>query len=97
MEPGELKEMMKKIRDIEQAMGSGSKSGPRPEELEMAEKGRRSLHAKVKINEGQKITDSMLCVKRPGLGIPPLHRDQVIGRTAQRDIAEDEWITWEMI
>jgi sialic acid synthase SpsE len=97
MEPQELTEMMKKMRDIEAGFGDGLKNGPRTEELEMAEKGRRSLHARVGIVAGQKITDDMLVVKRPGLGIPPFFRDQIVGRTALRDIEADEWITWDMV
>jgi sialic acid synthase SpsE len=97
MEADEFNEMMKKIRDIELAIGDGIKNGPRPEEEEMAEKGRRSLHAAISISAGQEITSDMLNVKRPGLGIPPFLRDQIIGRIARRDIEADEWMTWDMV
>jgi sialic acid synthase SpsE len=63
----------------------------------MAEKGRRSLHARVAIAAGEVITDDKLVVKRPGLGIPPMMKPQVIGRVARLDIEQDQWITWEMI
>ncbi len=63
----------------------------------MAEKGRRRLHARVEIASGQEITQDMLTVKRPGLGISPSLRKHVIGRTANRVIEADEWITWDMI
>lgn len=97
MEPEELSEMMRKIREIEAGFGDGIKNGPRPEELEMAEKGRRSLHARVAIMAGQIISDNMIVVKRPGLGISPSFREQIVGRTALRDIEPDEWITWDMV
>ena len=97
IEPQELAEMMRKIRDVEASMGDGIKNGPRPEEQEMAEKGRRSLHACVKIAEGQTISADMLKVKRPGLGISPALREQVIGRKARRNIEADEWISWDMV
>ena len=80
-----------------QSCGDGIKNGPRPEEREMAEKGRRSLHASIAIAAGQAITHDMLVAKRPGLGIPLFLRDQVAGRTARRDIEADEWITWDMV
>lgn len=95
--PSELTEMMKRLREVESALGNGSKNGPRPEEREMFDKGRRSLHAKMPIKAGETITIEKLCIKRPGLGIPPYLRDQVIGRPARRDIEADEWLTWEMI
>lgn len=97
MEPHELKEMMRKIREIEAAIGDGIKNGPRLDEREMFEKGRRSLHAARTIYSGEQITEKDLVAKRPGLGISPRLWDQVVGRTANRDIAEDQWITWEYL
>lgn len=97
IEPHEMTEMMRKIREIEAAFGDGFKNGPRQEELEMAEKGRRSLHARVPIAAGQSIGADMLVAKRPGLGIPPFLKSQVVGRIARTDIDADQWITWEML
>jgi sialic acid synthase SpsE len=97
IEPSEMAELMKQIREIEEGVGDGLKNGPRQEELEMAEKGRRSLHARYPILIGQRIKADMLVAKRPGLGIPPALREQVVGRIAQRDIDADDWITWDMI
>jgi sialic acid synthase SpsE len=95
MEPRDWKEMVTKIRDIEAGMGDGLKNGPRPEELEMYEKGRRSLHASVSIKKGEVITREMLVIKRPGLGISPHFINQIIGRKAKMDIDEDSWIVWD--
>ena len=97
MEPDELATMMRRLRDVEAALGDGAKTGPRPEEREMFEKGRRSLHAACRIPRGQIITAEMLTVKRPGLGIAPHLIDIVIGREARIDIEADQWITWPMI
>ena len=97
IEPVELTDLMKKIREVEAAFGDGIKNGPRSGEIEMAEKGRRSLHASKPIAAGQIILPDMLVAKRPGLGIPPFLKAQVIGRTAQRDIDADDWITWDMV
>ena len=97
IEPDEMADLMQKIREVEAAFGDGLKNGPRAEELEMAEKGRRSLHASVSIAAGQIIRPEMLVAKRPGLGIPPFLKAQVIGRTARQDIDADDWITWDML
>lgn len=97
IEPHEMSELMNKIREIESSFGNGIKNGPCQEEIEMAEKGRRSLHARVPIISGQVIRADMLVAKRPGLGIPPFLRAQVIGRTARRNIEADDWITWDML
>jgi sialic acid synthase SpsE len=58
---------------------------------------RRSIHASIDIPRGTVITGDMLIVKRPALGIHPMHVDIVVGRIARQDIRADEWITWEML
>jgi len=97
MEPNEFKMMISNIREIENALGDGIKNGPREEELEMAEKGKRSLHAKQNIKKGDSITNEMLAIKRPGLGLSHSFRKIIIGRKAICDIEKDQWITWNMI
>ncbi|MBV5265061.1 N-acetylneuraminate synthase family protein [Pinisolibacter sp. B13] len=97
MEPHEFAEMMRRIREIESAIGDGAKTGPRPEEMEMAEKGRRSLHARDDIPAGTRLTADMLVVKRPGHGIPVHLRDHLVGRTTRVEIPRDAWVTWDMV
>lgn len=96
LEPNELKAMVKGIREVEESLGSSVKQMLKEEE-EMARLGRRSIIAKVNIPKGAKITESMLIIKRPGLGIPPKFVDIVVGRTAKQDIEAEDIITWEMI
>lgn len=97
IEPDELRELVRQIREVESAMGDGRKLGPSPEEMEFYQKARRSLHASRDIKAGETITEGMLTCKRPGLGIAPKHEGIVVGRTAKIDIERDQWITWEMI
>jgi len=96
LEPKELKEMVRGIREVEQALGS-SKKKMLPEEKEMAKLARRSIIAKVDILQGTKITEDMLITKRPGWGIRPKSLHLVIGREAKKDIEKDDIITWEMV
>lgn len=97
IEPKELKELVRQIRELEAALGDGRKLGPAPEEMEFYEKARRSVHAAVDIPGGTVITREMLTVKRPGYGIRPKYLPILLGRKAQRDIEADSWITWNMI
>ena len=96
IEPGELKQMVRNIRDVEKAAGTGEKILTEYEK-EMYEKGRRSLIAKKDIVKGTKITRDMIIIKRPGYGIKPKFLDQVVGKTAIKDIEAEQWITWEDI
>lgn len=97
IEPDELKELVRQIRDVETALGDGRKLGPTIEEMEFYEKARRSVHAAVDIPAGTVITEEMLICKRPGYGVRPKLLPLLTGRRALRDIAADEWITWEMV
>ncbi len=97
LEPKELKDMIKNIRDVEAAIGDGRKLGPSEVEMEFYKICRRSIHAAKNIKKGEKITKNKLTVKRPGLGIKPKYIEMVIGRTAKIDIEEEQWITWKML
>lgn len=96
LEPEELKQMVKAIREVEESLGSPVKKMI-PAEEEMATLGRRSIIARVDIAKGTRLTEDMLIIKRPGYGIPPRFLDIVIGREAKKDIEKDDIITWEMV
>jgi sialic acid synthase SpsE len=98
IEPWELRELVRAIRDVEAALGDGTKRGPSAAEAEeMYAKARRSLVAAVAIPAGTPITRDMLTVKRPGHGIRPRFLEAVVGRTARVDIEEDEILTWDVV
>lgn len=97
IEPDELAQMIRKIREIESAIGDGVKNGPRQEELEMYQKGRRSLHVRHAVAAGDAVSWENICIKRPGYGIAPLFLEKVAGMIAKKDIPGDHWITWEDI
>ncbi|MDR1514364.1 MAG: N-acetylneuraminate synthase family protein [Synergistaceae bacterium] len=97
IEPRELAELVREIREIESALGNGMKTGPAAEELTAYGYARRSIHSLVDIKKGTVITKDMLITKRPGHGIRPKYISWVAGRRAARDITSDSWITMEML
>jgi sialic acid synthase SpsE len=97
IEPAELRELVRQVREAEAALGDGRKTGPAPEEWEMHQKARRSLVAARAIPRGTPIEREMLSIKRPGFGIKPKFLDIVVGRVAKVDIEEDTVLTWEMV
>lgn len=58
---------------------------------------RRSIVANGDIKKGTVITADMLIAKRPAHGISPVHWDDVIGKTATQNIADDALLSWEML
>lgn len=98
IEPDELGELVRHVRDVEAALGSGVKSGPSKEEsAEMYTKARRSVVAARPIPAGTVITRDMLTVKRPGHGIKPRYIDALAGRVARVDIDYDDILTWDLL
>ena len=96
LEPNELKEMVKTIRNIEKALGDGIKK-PTEDEEEIKKVARKSIVAKVDILRGTIITENMLGIKRPGTGIEPKHWDDIVGKKTKVNIIKDKIITWEII
>ena len=90
-EPYELKEMVKAIRNIEKAMGTGIKKPSSSEEKNIPI-ARKSIVAVRNIRKGEAFTGENLTIKRPGTGISPMRWDEVIGQVAQKDYEEDELI-----
>ena len=91
LEPDELAAMVKAIRNIEKAKGSGEKK-PSPSEIKNIAVARKSIVAKTAIRAGEEFTENNITVKRPGSGISPMKWFEVIGRKAVRDFEEDELI-----
>ena len=58
---------------------------------------RRSLIAKKSIPKGKIIENGDLTFKRPAFGISPRYISDIIGKSASKDIKEDDIIKWDMI
>ena len=91
LEPNELKEMVKSIRNIELALGNGIKKPSKSEEKNK-NIARKSIVALTKIKKGDLFTEDNITVKRPGNGISPMRWDEIIGKIANKDYKEDELI-----
>ncbi|MFX1500404.1 MAG: N-acetylneuraminate synthase family protein [Promethearchaeota archaeon] len=96
LEPYELKEMIKNIRETELSLGSSEKILP-DSEKNLYKLARRSLIAKRKIPKDKIIEEEDIIIKRPGYGIPPKFIKVIIGRIAKKDIEKDDIITWDLI
>jgi sialic acid synthase SpsE len=91
--PPELKEMVKAVRIVEQALGSEQKT-PMESEQEAKVVARKSIVTRVEIPAGTLLTKDMLTTKRPGTGIAPKSLAEVVGKSAQRDIPRDAILQW---
>lgn len=96
LEPGELREMVARIREVEKALGNGIKRPTKSEET-IKKAVRRSIVARAYIPKGTVIAEGMLDIKRPGTGLEPKYLKKVVGKRAKKDIKVDEPITFEKL
>ncbi len=89
LEPGEFRQLVTAIRQVEAALGSGVKA-PAPGELANVPIARRSLVAARDIRKGETFTAENLAVKRPGTGTSPMRYWEWLGRIAERDYKKDQ-------
>jgi len=95
LEPDQLAEMIRAIRNVEVSLGDGKKH-PAHREIEIAKIARRSLVAAQDINSGTMIEKDMISIKRPGTGLHPPMLNQLIGRRTRIDISAGEILTLSM-
>ena len=91
LDPTELAAMVKAVRHIEEALGSGDKTVAESERPNI-EVARKSIVAARDISAGETFTEDNITVKRPGNGISPMEWDNVIGRVAKQDFPYDTLI-----
>ena len=81
MEPAEFKEMVTNIRNVEKTLGQVNY-----DITDRQRNKRRSLYAKADIHRGDIFTEMNIGSFRPGFGLSPQYKDQLIGKKAKRDI-----------
>lgn len=91
LEPEELKQMVRAIRNIEKALGDGKKE-PSESERKNIQVVRKSIVAKCDIAVGELFSEDNITTKRPGTGINPMNWTEVIGKKAKKNFKADELI-----
>lgn len=96
MDTCDFSAMVRSIRELESALGSGKKD-IMPCEAETVILQRRSLFASRKIPKGTQISGDMISVLRPQKGLLPKYKEKVIGKIAKVDIEPGDPITWNEV
>ena len=91
LNPLELAEMVRMIRNLDDALGDGNKRLMPSESTNLALI-RKSIVAKTVIQKGEEFTLENLTTKRPAFGISPMKWDDLIGRRATKSYSPDELI-----
>ncbi len=91
LDPNEFRELVRSIRQVEEAMGSYVKR-PAASELKNRSAARKSIVASKPIKRGERLTRHNLALKRPGVGISPMNLSEVIGRLSTKNYKKDDII-----
>lgn len=92
-DPAEMKWLVDAIRAFEVMRGNGVKR-PADSEKTTRRNNRKSLVVARAVKAGNRLTSDHVAIKRPGYGIQPQFYEQVLGRTASRDLDSDTVLEW---
>ena len=92
--PEELKELVMAIRQVESALGNGSKV-PAAIEIKNIAIARKSIVARTDIKEGERFTEDNLTTRRPGTGLSPMMWPDMIGKSSKFNYAAGEQLRWQ--
>ncbi|MDM8542142.1 pseudaminic acid synthase [Desulfococcaceae bacterium HSG9] len=95
MEPKEFKEMVNAIRIVEKALGTVRYEVTEKEKASRVF--RKSLFVVKDINAGERFTPDHVRAIRPGNGLHPRHIENIIGRTAKREIRRGSPLSWDIL
>lgn len=90
LEPHGFKKMIRDIRQVTMALGTGEEKFISRGEILNREVLGKSLVAARQIEVGEMITPELISVKGPALGISPQHYPDLVGRRSIRVIEKDE-------
>jgi len=89
--PTEFADMVRAIREVEEALGSSDSRRITQGEMMNREILGKSLAARLALREGQVITETDIETRSPGIGLSPSRRAELIGRTTRRALKAGEF------
>ncbi len=96
LEPNELAALVRAIRNVEHALGSGVKE-PAESEADTARAARKSLVAARDIAAGTLLTREMIALKRPGTGLSPDSIPRLVGNSISVSLKAGELFSLETL
>lgn len=87
----EFKRMVDGIREIEAALGEGQTRGLSQGEMINRENLGKSLVAATALPKGTKLAPEHIKVRSPGQGLSPQRYEELLGRTLQHDMGEEDF------
>ncbi|WP_210649299.1 N-acetylneuraminate synthase family protein [Nocardioides sp. SYSU D00065] len=82
--PGEYREMVQRVREVEEALGTSAPRAVSTGEMMNRVNLAKSLVAARRIEAGEVLTEADIDIKSPGRGLQPNAFDRLVGRTTSR-------------
>jgi pseudaminic acid synthase len=95
LDPSEFRHMVDAVRAASAALGK-PRFGPSADEV-ASTAFRRSLFVTAPVKLGETLTAANVRSVRPSDGLHPRHLDEILGRTATRDLAAATPLAWDMV
>ncbi len=95
VEPSELKELVKDIKNAWEALGNEGFN--RPEAEQDSKMFKRSIYFVSDIKSGEKIKKSDIRRIRPGFGLAPKYFEKLIGKTLAKDVTRGDAVNLDML
>jgi N-acetylneuraminate synthase/N,N'-diacetyllegionaminate synthase len=96
LEPDELSQLVKSIRQVESALGSGKKA-IQPVERSISRVARKSVVLVNDLKAGTTIVQDDLQIMRPGTGIAPKYLSSLVGKKLKRSLKRGSVLKWEQL
>ncbi|MCX5751400.1 MAG: pseudaminic acid synthase [Candidatus Saganbacteria bacterium] len=95
LEPEEMKQLVEEARKAWESLGKVSfgATGSEKDSLMF----RRSLYVVKDMKAGDVFTKENLRAIRPGLGLPPKHYDELLGKKVKKDVKRGTPLKWELV
>ena len=97
LEPNELKEMVKAIRNIEKIISGNGIKEPSLSEKKNIHIARKSIHLSRGLKSGSVIKEKDIISLRPGDGICPMNWEKIIGKKVNSDLKKLTKLNWDNI
>lgn len=96
LEPDRFADVVRTIRVVESALGTGRK-GPAVSEANTAAVARKSLVAARDMEAGTLLTAELVALKRPGTGLPPALLPHVLGRRSRIGLKAGDLLSFDVL
>ena len=95
MDKEDLLIFISQINKSYELIGNSAFKSPLESEQISRKNARRSIVSQVGLKKGDVLSESNITYKRPCFGISTIHWDDVLGKSINKNLGEDEFIQWE--